>query len=198
MQVLCLDLEGVLIPEIWIEVAEKIGQHELALTTRDIADYGELMQHRMRLLTENNIGLDDIRTVIESMHPLPGAKSFLDWARCRAQVVILSDTFYEFANPLMVKLGYPTLFCHSLNVSDDRIVGYDIRQENPKTRAVEALQSLNFEVLAAGDSYNDIGMLRQADRGFFFNAPESIVHEFPEIVVTSTYEELKNALDFEN
>ena len=198
MQVLCLDLEGVLIPEIWIAVAEEIGQHELSLTTRDIADYDELMQHRMRVLTENNIGLADIRSVVDSMSPLPGAKSFLDWARCRAQVVILSDTFYEFANPLMVKLGHPTLFCHSLKVSDNRIVGYNIRQENPKTRAVEALQSLNFEVLAAGDSYNDIGMLRQADRGFFFNAPESIVHEFPEIVVTSTYEELKNALAFED
>ena len=195
MELACLDLEGVLVPEIWINVAERTGIDDLRLTTRDIADYDELMTHRLRVLDRHGIRLSQIQEVIAGMGPLPGAAAFLDWLRERFQVVILSDTFYEFAMPLMAQLGYPTLFCHNLEVADDRIVDYHLRQPDQKTKAVAALQSLNLRVVATGDSYNDTGMLLAADAGFFIHAPPAIAAQFPQFPVTNSYAELKAAID---
>ncbi|MCL2206842.1 MAG: bifunctional phosphoserine phosphatase/homoserine phosphotransferase ThrH [Fibromonadales bacterium] len=185
-----LDLEGVLSPEIWISVAERTKIDELRLTTRDISDYDELMQHRLRILDKQGIKLSDIQSVIEGMPLLPGAKEFLDKLRSYCQVVILSDTFSQFAKPIMKNLGYPTLFCHNLEVKDDRIVGYKLRQKNQKRRAVEAFKSLNFKVFAAGDSYNDIEMLKTADWACLFCAPDTVKKEFPQFRAVETYEEL--------
>ena len=162
MQLACLDLEGVLVPEIWIGVAERTGLPELRLTTRDVADYDELMRHRLKVLDEHGIGLLTIQSVIAELGPLPGAREFLDELRRRAQVVILSDTYYEFAMPLMAQLGYPALFCHRLEVDGDRIAGYRLRQADSKRAAVRAFHELNFKVVAAGDSYNDTAMLSEA------------------------------------
>lgn len=195
MLLACLDLEGVLVPEIWIGVAEQTGLDELRLTTRDIADYDELMAHRLSVLDAHGVTLSQIQEVVAGMSPLPGATAFLDWLRERFQVVILSDTFYEFAMPLMAQLGHPTLLCHNLEVADDRIVGYRLRQLDQKTKAVAAFRSLNLSVVAAGDSYNDTGMLAQAQAGILFSPPQAVIDEFPQFPVACDYGELRAAFD---
>ena len=195
MVVTCLDLEGVLVPEIWIAFAEKTGIEKLRLTTRDIPDYDELMRGRLKILDENNLKLADIQEVIGSIAPIPGAKEFLSWLESEFQVIILSDTFSQFAGPLMEQLGYPTLFCHDLVVDEaGRIADYRLRIPDAKTKAVAALKLLNLKVIAAGDSYNDTGMLKEADVGILFRAPENVVEEFPQFPVTRTYEEFKTAI----
>lgn len=192
----CLDLEGVLIPEIWIAFAEKTGIEQLRLTTRDIPDYDELMRGRLKILDDHKLKLDDIQKVIGTLEPLDGAKPFLDWLKSEFQVIILSDTFYQFAGPLMAQLDYPTLFCNELVLEDSgRIADYRLRQPDGKTKAVAALKSLNFRVIASGDSYNDTGMLKEADAGIFFKPPESITKEFPQFPVTHTFDELKRAFE---
>jgi phosphoserine / homoserine phosphotransferase len=194
--VVCLDLEGVLVPEIWIAFAERTGIAAFRRTTRDEPDYDKLMRQRIALLHEHGLKLPDIQRVIGGMQPLPGAREFLDDLRARHQVVILSDTFYEFADPLMRQLGRPTLFCHRLIAdAEGRVIDYALRQSDQKRRAVQALKGLNFKVIAAGDSYNDTGMLGAADAGFFIHPPESIVAQFPQFPVTRSYDELKAALD---
>ena len=191
----CLDLEGVLIPEIWIAVAEKTGIKKLRLTTRDIPDYDELMRGRLKILDEHNLKLADIQEVIGTLSPLEGAKEFLDWLKSEFQVIILSDTFYQFAGPLMEKLGHPTLFCNELIVNNDGcITNYRLRQPDGKTKAVTALKGLNFQVIAAGDSYNDTGMLKVADAGILFRPPDNVIEEFPQFPVTHTYDEFKKTL----
>ena len=195
MVVTCLDLEGVLVPEIWIAFAEKTGIEKLRLTTRDIPDYDELMRRRLKILDENNLKLADIQEVIGGIAPLPGAKEFLSWLESEFQVIILSDTFSQFAGPLMEQLGHPTLFCHDLVVDEaGRIANYRLRIPDAKTKAVSALKGLNLKVIAAGDSYNDTGMLKEADVGILFRAPENVVKEFPQFPVTRTYEEFKTAI----
>ena len=191
MLVACLDLEGVLVPEIWINVAEQTGIPELRLTTRDIADYDELMTHRLRVLDEHGVKLSQIQEVIAGLGPMPGAAEFLDWLRERFQVVILSDTFYQFGMPLMAQLGHPTLLCHNLEIADDRIVDYHLRQPDQKTKAVAAFQSLNLKVVATGDSYNDTGMLGQAEAGILFSPPDNVVAEFPQYPVARDYDALR-------
>ena len=191
MQIICLDLEGVLIPEIWIEFARETGIQGLMATTRDIPDYDVLMRQRLDYLKTNNLRLDDIQSVISGMEPLPGAEEFLDTLRTKYQVMILSDTFYEFAHPFMRQLAWPTLLCHRLNVDNQgSVIGYELRQRDPKRNAVRALKKLNFRVLAAGDSYNDITMLEEADAGFLFCAPENVVEEYPQLLSTTSYAEL--------
>ncbi len=190
----CLDLEGVLVPEIWINVAEKTGIQELRLTTRDISDYDVLMKRRLAILDQHTLRLSDIQKVIASMAPLEGAGNFLNWLRERCQVIILSDTFSEFAQPLMKQLGYPTLFCNRLEVDrTGKITNYHLRQTDQKRQSVLALKGLNFFVVAAGDSYNDTSMLKEADAGIFFRPPETITKDFPQFPVTRTYSELKDA-----
>jgi len=193
MIVACLDLEGVLVPEIWINVSLKTGISELSLTTRDIPNYDVLMRKRLKILDEKGLTLKDIQKVIATLSPLEGAQQFLRELKEEFQVIILSDTFYEFAKPLMEQLEYPTLFCHSLEVEEktSRIVNYKIRLADQKTKSVKALQNLNFKVIAAGDSYNDTGMLSQAEQGILFCPPENVVQEFPQFPVTKTYAELK-------
>lgn len=196
MHVVCLDLEGVLVPEIWIGVAERTGIEELRLTTRDVPDYDDLMTRRLALLDRHGLGLPDIRAVIDELGPLPGARAFLDELRERAQVILLSDTFYEFAHPLMRQLGWPTLFCHRLEVDErGRIRHYHLRQKDQKRQAVRALHGLGFSVVAAGDSYNDTTMLQEADGGVLFRPPENVVREFPQFPVARSYEELRRELD---
>ena len=188
----CLDLEGVLLPEIWIAFAEKTGIEELRLTTRDVPDYDQLMVGRLKILKENKLKLIDIENVIKTLTPLEGAKSFLDWLKSEFQVIILSDTFYQFARPLMGTLDYPTLFCHELIIDNKgEIKGYRLRQPDGKTKAVSALKGLNFQVIAAGDSYNDIGMLKEADAGILFCPPENVIEEFPQFPVSRDYTEFK-------
>jgi phosphoserine / homoserine phosphotransferase len=195
--IVALDLEGVLSPEIWISVSEQTKIDELRLTTRDIANYDELMQHRLKILGERNINLSDIQNVIENLPLLEGAKEFLDELREFCQVVILSDTFAEFAKPIMKNLGYPTLFCHNLQIKDNKIIGYKLRMQNQKQYAVEAFKSLNFKVFAAGDSYNDISMLKTADKACLFRAPDSVKTEFPHFKAVEEYRELmKEVKDF--
>jgi phosphoserine/homoserine phosphotransferase len=196
LQVVCLDLEGVLVPEIWIEFSKRTGIAAFARTTRDEPDYDKLMRYRIGLLDQHGLKLPDIQTVIGGMEPMAGARAFLDQLRSRHQVVILSDTFYEFADPLMQQLGRPTLFCHRLIADDSgRIVDYKLRQPDQKRHAVHALKSLNFRVIAAGDSYNDTGMLQAADAGFFIHPPETVAAQFPQFPVTSSYAELEAAID---
>ena len=194
----CLDLEGVLVPEIWIAFAEKTGIEKLRLTTRDIPNYDQLMQGRLEVLDENKLKLTDIQEVIMDIQPLEGALDFLNKLREQFQVIILSDTFEEFAAPLMTQLGHPTLFCNSLIITEDNsIANYTLRQPDGKTKAVAALQSLNFQVVASGDSYNDTGMLLKADAGIFFCPPESITRKFPQFPVTKDYDSLLNVfMDF--
>jgi phosphoserine/homoserine phosphotransferase len=190
----CLDLEGVLVPEIWINVAERTGIATLRRTTRDEPDYDKLMRARLAILDEHRLGLHDIQTVIGGMQPLDGALEFLDWLRTRTQVILLSDTFAEFAAPLMRKLGWPTLFCNSLEVDGGgRITGYRLRIQDGKRRAVEALRNLAFRVVAAGDSYNDTTMLAAADAGILFRPPQNVIDDFPQFPVTRTYAELRDA-----
>ncbi|HOW76118.1 MAG TPA: bifunctional phosphoserine phosphatase/homoserine phosphotransferase ThrH [Candidatus Competibacteraceae bacterium] len=193
MELACLDLEGVLIPEIWINVAERTGIEALRLTTRDIPDYDQLMRGRLALLDQHGLKLSDIQRVIAGMGPMEGAREFLDWLRERFQVVILSDTYYEFAMPLMRSLGWPTLFCHRLEVTDDRVVGYVLRQPDSKRQAVRAFHGLNLRVIAAGDSYNDTAMLAEADAGILFRPPQNVIDEFPQFPVTRTFDEMREA-----
>ena len=196
MQVVCLDLEGVLIPEIWIAFAERTGIAAFKRTTRDEPDYDKLMTWRLDLLRQNGLKLADIQAVIAGMAPMDGAKDFLDDLRSRYQVIILSDTFYEFADPMMRQLGRPTLFCHRLVIDAEGFVAaYKLRQPDQKRHAVNALKGLNFQVIAAGDSYNDTGMLTAADAGFFIHPPESIVAQFPQFPVNRSYAELKASID---
>ncbi len=196
MQVVCLDLEGVLVPEIWIEFSQRTGIAEFARTTRDEPDYDKLMRFRLGLLRQHGLKLVDIQNVVAGMAPMDGARTFLDELRSRFQVVILSDTFYEFADPLMVQLGRPTLFCHRLVADAEGFVtDYKLRQPDQKRVAVNALKSLNYKVIAAGDSYNDTGMLSAADAGFFIHPPDAITQQFPQFAVTRSYAELKAQID---
>ena len=193
--IVAMDLEGVLVPEIWIAVAEKTGIEKLRLTTRDISDYDQLMRGRLRILRENGLTLADIQAVIRTVDPLPGAKTFLDWVRSTTQAIILSDTFYEFAAPLMAKLGYPALFCNSLEADEqNNIAAYHLRQADGKRKAVAALKSLDFRVLCVGDSYNDTTMLAIADRGILFRPPENVIAEFPQYPVMREYDELRSCI----
>lgn len=188
--IVTLDLEGVLVPEIWIAVAEKTAIPELRLTTRDIPDYDVLMQGRLRILAQHNLGIADIQEVIGTLRPLDGACEFMRELRETTQVIILSDTFQEFAQPLMKQLNWPTLLCHNLVIEGGRISNYTLRQSNQKQKAVAALKSLNYRVVAAGDSFNDTAMLAEADEGFLFHAPENIIRQFPQFPALHTYEEL--------
>ena len=193
--IVCLDLEGVLVPEIWINVAEKTGIEALRRTTRDEPDYDKLMRSRIAILEQHGLRLRDIQAVIRQMGPLDGAREFLAWLRGEHQVIILSDTFYEFAAPLMEQLGHPTLFCHSLVVDgDDRVRDYALRIQDGKRKAVMTLKLLNFGVIAAGDSYNDTSMLGEADAGILFRPPDNVAREFPQFPVTRTYDELRDAI----
>ena len=194
MELACLDLEGVLIPEIWIAFAEKTGIDELRATTRDIPDYNVLMRQRLGILDQHGLKIDDIQEVIATLEPLPGAVDFVNWLRERFQLIILSDTFYEFSQPLMRQLGWPTLFCHRL-VTDEsgRVVDYKLRQEDPKRASVKALHSLNYRVIAAGDSYNDTTMLSEADVGILIHAPQNVIDEFPQFRSVETLADLKQA-----
>lgn len=192
MELACLDLEGVLVPEIWIEFAERTGIEALRATTRDIPDYDVLMKQRLGLLDQHNLKIDDIQEVIAGLRPLPGAIEFVDWLRERFQVIILSDTFYEFSQPLMRQLGWPTLFCHRLLTDPEgRVVDYNIRQKDPKRASVKAFHSLNYKVIAAGDSYNDTSMLGEADVGILFHAPQNVIDEFPQFTAVQQFDELK-------
>ena len=195
MEIAALDLEGVLVPEIWIGFAEKTGIDELRATTRDIPDYDVLMKQRLDILKQHNLGLPDIQEVIATMSPLEGAQDFIAWLKERFQVIILSDTFYEFSQPLMAQLGFPTLFCHRL-IADDSgaIVDYKLRQQDPKRQCVKAFHSLNFRVIAAGDSYNDTTMLSEADAGILFHAPDNVIAEFPQFPAVHSYEDLKKEI----
>jgi len=195
MHIVCLDLEGVLVPEVWIAVAEKTGIDALKLTTRDISDYDELMTHRLKVLKQHNISLSAIQGVIATLQPLAGAVDFLHDLRQNYQVIILSDTFYEFAEPLMRQLDWPTLFCHYLEVEDDTIVNYRLRQNNQKQRAIEALHSLNFTTIAAGDSFNDTTMLAAARAGIFFKPSQLVIEQFPQFPVTHNYQQLRSQID---
>ncbi len=196
MQIVCLDLEGVLVPEIWIAFSQRTGIAEFSRTTRDEPDYDKLMQYRLALLRQHGLKLADIQAVIGGMAPMDGAKDFLDDLRSRYQVIILSDTFYEFADPLMRQLGRPTLFCHRLLTDAQGFVAeYKLRQPNPKFHAVNALKGLNYQVIAAGDSYNDTGMLGAADAGFFIHPPPGIVAQFPQFAVHHDYAGLTASID---
>jgi phosphoserine/homoserine phosphotransferase len=192
MEIACLDLEGVLVPEIWIGFAEKTGIAELKATTRDIPDYNVLMRQRLSILDEHNLGLPDIQAVISTMTPMVGAVEFIGWLRERFQVVILSDTFYEFSHPLMRQLGFPTLFCHRLIANEQgKIVDYKLRQVDPKRQSVKAFHELNYRVIAAGDSYNDTTMLAEADVGILFKSPSNVIAEFPQFPAVHSYDDLK-------
>lgn len=192
MELACLDLEGVLIPEIWIKFAEKTGIENLKATTRDIPDYDELMTMRLAELEKHSLGLNEIQEVISTLSPLDGAQEFVNWLRERFQVIILSDTFYEFAGPLMKQLGYPTLLCHKLTVDGaGKVTDYNIRQANPKRQSIVAFKSLYYRTIAAGDSYNDTTMLAEADAGILFKSPQNVIDEFPQYPAVHTYEDLK-------
>lgn len=192
MGIVCLDLEGVLVPEVWIEFAERTGIPQLRATTRDYTDYDELMRMRLSVLDQHKLGLADIQAVIAQISPMPGAREFLDQLREEHQVVILSDTYYEFALPLMRQLGMPTLFCHSLEVAGEnrRIVNYHLRLKDHKRKSVEAFRALNFPTVAAGDSYNDTAMLGVAHKGILFKAPQRVIDDFPQFLVCDTYPDL--------
>ncbi len=192
MELACLDLEGVLVPEIWIEFAERTGIDALRATTRDIPDYDVLMKQRLALLDQHNLKIADIQKVIAGLSPLPGALEFIDWLRERYQVIILSDTFYEFSQPLMRQLGWPTLLCHRLITDKEgRVIDYKLRQKDPKRTSVKAFHSLNYKVIAAGDSYNDISMLSEADVGILFHAPQNVIDEFPQFTAVQEFADLK-------
>lgn len=193
--IVCLDLEGVLVPEIWINVALKTGIEELKITTREMPDYDKLMKQRLAILDRNNLKISDIQEVIGTMGPLEGAPEFIRWLHDRCQVIILSDTFYQFAFPLMKQLAFPTLFCNQLEIdAAGRIADYHMRMQNQKKHSVAAFKSLNFFTMAAGDAYNDTAMLGEADAGFFFRPPDHLPKEFPQFPVTHTYGELQERL----
>ncbi len=196
MKIVCLDLEGVLVPEIWINFAERTGISELRRTTRDEPDYDKLMKFRIDLLAEKTLGLPDIQKVICEMGPIPGARDFLDKLREDYEVIILSDTFYEFAHPLMRQLAWPTLFCHSLEAdANGKLINYHLRMPEQKREAVKRFREMNFTVVAAGDSYNDTTMLAQANAGILYRPPENVIREFPQFPVTRNYEELRTEID---
>lgn len=196
MHIVCSDLEGVFVPEIWINVAEKTGIDELKLTTRDISDYDVLMKKRLDILKQNKLKLKDIQDVIDEMEPLPGALEFLNWLRSQTQVIVVSDTYVQFTGPLMKKLGYPTLFCHTLEVSENNsVTGYKLRQKEGKKKTVQALRSLKYNIIAMGDSYNDIDMLKEADMGILFCPPKNVMDEFPELPVTTDYGQVRQILE---
>lgn len=195
MDIVCLDLEGVLIPEIWVNFAELTGIEALRATTREVPDYDQLMKFRLGILDEHKLGIRDIEKVIGTLKPLEGAPEFLSWLRSNYQLVILSDTYYEFAKPLMAQLDWPTLFCHRLEVDNGgRIVDYKLRLRDHKRKAVEAFKRLNYRTIAAGDSYNDTAMLGEADTGILFSPPQNVIDEFPQFQVTRSYDELKAAI----
>lgn len=195
MYIICSDLEGVWVPEVWINVAKKTGISELKLTTRDIKDYDELMQYRLKILKKHNLKLKDIQQVIASIQPLEGALEMIRWIKEKTQFIVVSDTFVEFADPLMMQLERPTLFCHSLTVDqDNNVVDYNLRQKDPKRKVVQALQSLEYKVVAFGDSYNDISMLQEADSAILFKPPQNVINDFPEFPVATNYMELKKLL----
>ena len=196
MHIICSDLEGVFVPEIWINVAEKTGIKELRLTTRDVSDYNVLMKKRLALLDEHGLKIDDIKKIIATMSPLDGALEFIDWLRTFTQIVVVSDTFVQFARPLMKKLGWPTLFCHRLSIdSDGLITGYVLRQNDSKREVAIALKNLNYFTIGIGDSYNDITMLKEVDSGILFRPPENVKNEFEEFPVSYSYDELKNKIE---
>jgi phosphoserine/homoserine phosphotransferase len=196
LTIVAADLEGVFTPEVWIAVSEKTGIEKLRLTTRDVPDYDKLMQGRLQILREHGLKLRDIQAVIQTLQPLPGAVDFVNWVRSRTQLIVLSDTYAEFAAPLMAKLGYPTLFCNWLEVDEDNsIVGYHIRKRDGKKHAVIALKGLGFQVIAIGDSYNDTTMLAEADVGLLFRPPQNVIAEFPQFQVTREYGELKESIE---
>lgn len=195
MYIICSDLEGVFVPEVWINVSDKTGIKELRRTTRDEPDYNKLMRQRMKILDEHGLKLHDIQNVIAQIRPLPGALEFIEWLKERTQLIVVSDTFIQFADPLMKQLGRPTLFCHSLVMNEtNRIIDYKLRQPDPKRKTVEALQSLKYQVIGMGDSYNDISMIKQSDVGILFRPPENVVKDYPELPVCQTYEDVKTLL----
>jgi phosphoserine/homoserine phosphotransferase len=195
MKIVCSDLEGVFVPEVWINVAEHTGIPELRITTRDEPDYDKLMRYRMKILDAHGLKLRDIQAVIAQIRPLPGALEFIGWLKERTQLIVVSDTFIQFADPLMNQLGRPTLFCHTLVMDEtNRIINYRLRQSDPKRKTVEALQSLNYEVIGMGDSYNDISMLQKADKGILFCPPKNVVKDYPQFPVAEDYDTLKTIL----
>ena len=195
MKIICADMEGIFTPEIWIRVAKKTGIEELKLTTRDISDYDVLMKKRLGIMAENGLKLKDITDVIETMDPLEGALDFLNWTRELTQIVVVSDTYVEFARPLLRKLGWPTLFCNTLTIGPDgSITDYNLRQQDGKRKTVLSLRRLNYHILAVGDSYNDITMLKEADAGVLFKPPENVRNEYPELPATYNYDELKDVM----
>ena len=195
MNIVCLDLVGVLVPEIWIAFAEETGIPELKRTTRDEPDYDKLMKYRINILKEHGLGLKEIQDTIAKIDPMPGAKEFLDELRAMTQVIIISDTFTQFAGPLMKKLGYPTIFCNSLEVAEDgEITGFKMRIENSKLTTVKALQSIGYQTIASGDSHNDLGMIKASKAGFLFRSTEEIKKEYPELPAFETYDELMDAI----
>lgn len=195
MKIICADMEGIFTPEIWIRVSQKTGIEELKLTTRDISDYDVLMKKRLGILAEKGLKLKDITDVIETMDPLEGALDFLNWARERTQIIVVSDTYVEFARPLLRKLGWPTLFCNTLTIArDGSIADYNLRQQDGKRKTVQSLKRLNYHILAVGDSYNDITMLKEANAGVLFKPPENVRSEYPELPATYDYDELKDVI----
>lgn len=195
MYVVCSDLEGVFVPEVWINVAEKTGIKELRLTTRDITDYNVLMKRRLKILAEHCLKLKDIQNVIATIKPLEGAMEFINWIKEVSQLIVVSDTFAQFADPLMKQLERPTLLCHELVIDEeDNIIDYTLRQEDPKRKVVEALQGLKYKVIAFGDSYNDVSMLLKAEVGILFCPPQNVIDDYPELPVTNNYKELKEML----
>ncbi|MBN2523138.1 MAG: bifunctional phosphoserine phosphatase/homoserine phosphotransferase ThrH [Bacteroidales bacterium] len=195
MHIVCCDLEGVWVPEVWINVARRTGIDALKLTTRDIKDYDELMTYRLKILDEHNLKLKDIREVIGTLKPLEGALDMIRWIKSVSRLIVVSDTFVEFADPLIRKLEYPTLFCHSLEVDEnDRIVGYKLRQKDPKRQVVKALKSLAYTVIAFGDSYNDVTMLEEADKAFLYKPPQNVMDDYPDFPVANDYKKMKELL----
>jgi phosphoserine/homoserine phosphotransferase len=195
MHIICSDLEGVFVPEIWVNVAKQTGIEELRLTTREISDYDVLMAGRLRILRENKITLRDLQNVISKLQPLPGALEFIEWIRSVTQIIIVSDTFTEFASTLMKQLGWPTLLCHNLTIdSFGNISGYNLRQADSKRKVAESLQNLNYKVIGIGDSYNDISMLRKADTGILFNPPQNVIDEHGDLMIVKSYDELKSII----
>ena len=196
MKIICADMEGIFTPEIWIQVSKKTGIDELKLTTRDISDYDVLMKQRLGILAEHGLKLKDITDVIETMDPLEGAVEFLEWMRSQTQVIVVSDTYVEFAKPLLKKLGWPTLFCNSLTIAEDgSISDYNLRQKDGKRKTVLSLKRLKYSIIAVGDSYNDITMLKEADAGILFRPPENVKNEYPELPATYNYDELKKVME---
>lgn len=196
MYIICSDLEGVFVPEVWINVADKTGIPELRRTTRDEPDYPKLMRYRMKILDEHGLKLHDIQEVISRIRPLPGAVEFIGWLKERTQLIIVSDTFIQFADPLMNQLGRPTLFCHTLVMDEtNRIIDFKLRQPDPKRKTVMALQSLTYQVIAMGDSYNDISMLQQAEQGILFRPPQNVVADYPNFPVAEDYNTLRNLIE---